>query len=244
MHRLDIECLSSIVEINEAIKPLLAALNAKKMRHYAASRSELFEQVERKALKPLPPKPYQIAVWKKVRVNVDYHVEFERHYYSVPYFYARQQAWLKAGEKLIEVFVNNQRVAFHQRSSEQYSHTTLPEHMPPEHKAVKSWTAEKFLSWSKSIGTETEKLVQAIFASRAHKEQAFRAILGLQRLADKHTPERLEAAAARANYFKLTQVRNLRSILDKGLERAPLSVPMDEAPAFTHGNLRGPTVFH
>ncbi|MCB0322559.1 MAG: IS21 family transposase [Bdellovibrionales bacterium] len=235
---------SSIKEINEAIAPLLRALNTRKMRRFGVSRDELFEQVERSALRPLPPRPYQTAQWKKVRVHPDYHVEFERHYYSVPYYYVRQEAWLKASEKLIEVYVSNQRVAFHRRSFEPYSHTTLPEHMPSEHREVKSWTAEKLISWSKSVGPETLKTSEALLATKAHPEQAFRAILGLRRLSEKYSCHRLEAACRRANHFKLVNVRSVRSILEKGWEKLPLNEAAPDPCVSSHENLRGPTVYH
>ncbi len=234
----------NIAEINEAIKPLLAELNAKQMRDYGASRRELFERLDKPALKPLPARPYEFAQWKKARVNIDYHLEFEKHWYSVPYYHVRQEVWLKATEHRLEVFQNNQRVALHLRSKQAYGYTTLPEHMPPEHAAVRSWSAEKFTAWSKGIGPQTHMFVERLLTSKPHREQAFRAILGLQRLCEKYTPLRIEAACTRANHFKLLALRNIRSILEKDWDKTPLTEASEEQIVHQHANLRGQETFH
>jgi transposase len=231
-------------EINDAIKPLLDALNTRRMRDYGASRQELFERLDREALKALPAKPYQFAQWKKARVNIDYHIEFERHWYSVPYYHVRQEVWLKVSEKFVEVFCNNQRITFHERGNEPYRYTTLPEHMPPEHAAVKSWTPERFLAWSKGIGIETHAFVQLLFSIKPHPEQAYRAVLGLQRLSEKYTPGRIEAACLRANHYKLSTLRSIRSILEHDWDRKPLTESIPQTVINAHANLRGATVFH
>jgi transposase len=234
----------SIAEINEAIRSLLAELNSKTMRDYGASRQELFEQLDKPALKALPAVSYEFAQWKKARVHLDYHVELEKHWYSVPYYHARKEVWVKATERCVEVYENNQRVALHVRSRRQYAHTTLPEHMPPEHAEVKSWTAEKFTAWGKAIGPETHAFVVNLLTSKPFREQAFRAILGLQRLCERYTPPRIEASCKRANFFKLSALRNIRSILEKDLDGLTLPQLAAEQIVLEHANLRGPETFH
>ena len=234
----------SLAEVNAAIRPLLLQLNQKQMRDYGASRLELFERLDKAALQPLPARRYEIGRWKVGRVNIDYHVEFEKHWYSVPYYHVRQEIWLKASEKLIEVFQNNRRIAFHPRSNTPYQHTTLVEHMPPEHAAVKSWTKDKFVGWSKGIGVDTHAFVLQLFSSKAHPEQAFRAVLGLQRLSEKYTAPRLEAACRRANHLKLSTVRNIRSILESRTDSIALSPATEETVVQEHANLRGERMFH
>ncbi len=236
----------SVAEINEAIKPLLGEFNARAQREYGISRRELFEQVERAALKPLPALPFQFATWKHARIHPDYHVEIGRHYYSVPYYLVRKEVEVRLTEKLVEVFFDGKRVAFHQRSNAPYQYTTLFEHMPPEHQAVRSWTEERFVAWSKGVGVETAALVATIFAKKAYREQAFRAVLGLQRLALKYGSVRLESACKRGNHFKLSTMRCIRSILETGKDKVPLNAEA-EAPAqvpLWHENLRGETNFH
>jgi transposase len=234
----------SLSEINTALKPLLAATNARQMREYGASRKELFRRLDQPELKPLPAVRYEFSQWKKARVNIDYHIEVEKHWYSVPYYHVRKEVWVKATERRVEVFQNNERIALHVRSKQAYSYTTLPEHMPPEHAEVRSWTAEKFLAWSKGIGTQTHEFVSHLLKTREHPEQAFRAILGLQRLCEKYTPLRIEGACARAVYYKLGALRSVRSILEKDLDRLPLEVAPNEYIISEHANLRGHETFH
>ena len=234
----------SIAEINEAIVPLLNAFNGRNMKEYGVSRRELFERSERSSLKPLPPLPFQFAQWKHARVNIDYHIEVERHYYSVPYYLVRGDVEIRITEKLVEIFFDGKRVAFHLRSRIPYQHTTLFEHMPPEHQAVRSWSKERFIAWSKGIGSETELFVATLFAKKAHPEQAFRAVLGLQRLAKKYTSARLETACKRGNLFKLHTMRSIRSILESGKDKAALEGEQENPHPLLHNNLRGSTTFH
>lgn len=234
----------SVAEINVAIRPLLEAFNRRFMREYGATREELFQRLDKPALKALPAQPFQFAVWKEARVNIDYHIEYEHHYYSVFYYLVRKQVWIKASEKLIEIFYENKRVAFHVRSRALYKHTTLPEHMPPNHQAVKSWTHGSFVAWSKGVGPETAQYVDTLFAKKEHPEQAFRAILGLQRLAQKYSPLRLENACRRGNHCKLTNMRSIRSILESGLDKAPLTSRIKAQIPLVHCNLRGHNNFH
>jgi transposase len=236
----------SVAEINAAIVPLLEVFNARNMKDYGVSRRELFERTERVVLKPLPQLPFQFALWKRARVNIDYHIEVERHYYSVPYYLVRKDVEIRITEKLVEVFFDGKRVAFHARSRIPHQHTTLFEHMPPEHQAVRSWSKDRFLAWSKGVGPETESFVATIFAKKTHAEQAFRAILGLQRLAKKYGSLRLENACKRGNHFELNTMRSIRSILESSKDKVALESERDAALSepLLHDNLRGSTNFH
>lgn len=236
----------SVEEINAALRPLLEAFNSRPMREYGVSRWELFERSERAALKPLPQLPFELATWKHARVNIDYHVEVERHYYSVPYYMVRKEVEIRRTEKLIEVFHDGKRIAFHRRSLVPYQYTTLPEHMPPEHQALRSWTRERFAAWSKGLGPETARFVDMLFAKKPHPEQAFRSIMGLQRLAREYGSVRLENACKRANHFGLTTQHNIVSILKTAKDKLPLEHEQgaqQEMPLW-HENLRDTTQFH
>lgn len=179
------ERFSSVAEINVAIKRLLTTLNDKQMRTYKASRRELFERYEVAALKPLPVTAFAAAQWKLAHVNLDYHVALELHYYSVPWHLARQEVWLRISEHLVEIFHNNQSMAVHRRSSEPYRYSTIEAHMPPHHRAKHNWTAETFILWSHKVGGNTAQFVEALLEQARHPEQAYRSILGLQRLEKK-----------------------------------------------------------
>mgnify|MGYP003376566438 CR=1 FL=1 len=237
---------TSIWEINEAIKPLLEEFNTRVQKTYGKSRRELFEQVERQSLKALPALPYEFANWKLARVNIDYHIEFERHYYSVPYYLVRKDVELRITERLVEILFDHKRIAFHARSRIAHQHTTLFEHMPKEHQAVCSWSKDKFCAWSKSIGIATTSFVDTLFSKKAHSEQAFRAIMGLQRLAQKYGSCRLESACKRANHFKLFTMHSVRSILETGKDKEELQQGNAEEKdsSLWHQNLRGNQSFH
>ena len=233
------EPFTSFTALNVAIAQGLQRLNSRVMHGYGLSRQGLFEQVDQPALKPLPVLPFVFGHWKSAKVNVDYHIEVEQHYYSVPYTLVAQEVQVKVSEQLVEVFHQHQRIACHERARSRYRHTTVAEHMPPEHLAYKQQSKERFLAWAERLGEHTKAQVQAIFASKAHEEQAFRSLKGLQRLAQRYPSTRLEAACRRANAFGLVGLRRLRTILETQLDQAPLPEATPPLPVTQHPNVRG-----
>jgi transposase len=212
------------------------------MRAYGESRRARFERFERAALRPLPAEPYVHADWKGARVNLDYHVELERHYYSVPHALVHEPVELRFTAATVEVFWRGQRVASHARSAERGRHTTLADHMPKAHQKHLAWTPSRLVHWATSIGAGTAALVEAILADRPHPEQGYRSCLGILRLAKRYGPERLEAACARAVAVRARSYRHVDSILKRGLDRLPLPGPGARergAPAVAHENVRG-----
>jgi transposase len=133
----------SLADLNRAIRELLDELNARQMEHLERSRCELFEELDKPALSPLPDQPYEFAEWKKATVNIDYHVEFEKHYYSVPYTLLHKEVWIRATQSTIEIFRNRKRIASHRRAKSPGRHTTVSEHMPPAHQKYLEWTPER-----------------------------------------------------------------------------------------------------
>jgi transposase len=234
----------SIEQINIAIKPLLESLNDRKMQDYDMSRRELFNKIERVELKPLTQNRFIPGIWKQAKIHPDYHVEVNRHWYSVPYFLVRKDVQVKITEKLIEVFYNNERVASHSRSHDKNRHTTIPAHMPPQHLAVKSLTAATFINWSKKIGPATEELVERILNQGAHPEIGFRSILGLQRLEKKYGSKRLETAAHRTNQARVLSQRFVRKLIEDDLSNVILPEVQDSsAYIINHENIRGSEYF-
>lgn len=230
---------STFPELNEAIGERLQALNSRVMKTYGCSRRTLFEQVDQPALKPLPSQPLVFARWKQAKVNLDYHLEVERHYYSVPYWFVRREVSVKISEALVEVFYDHQRIAVHPRSQAPYRHTTIPDHMPPEHWAYKQQSKATFMTWAVQIGPQTTRQVEAIFATKAHEEQAFRTLKGLQSLATRYGAERLEDACRRANTFDLVGYRRLKAILKAQLDRPTRTPESHQGPSPTHELVRG-----
>ena len=236
------EKFTSFSSLNESIGILLKRLNERLMSGYGMSRQQRFEQVEKRVLRPLPKYPFVLAEWKQASVNLDYHIDVERHYYSVPYWFVKRKVNVKITEKLIEIFFENQRIATHVRSSVPYRHTTQPNHMPPEHWAYKHQSKERFLVWAASIGSQTVIQVEAIFNLKVHDEQVFRSIKGLQQLATRYGHQRLESAAYRANNFKLVGYRRLKSILKANYDQLPQILPLESSSCpkpINHDNLRG-----
>ena len=233
----------SLVELNEAIGASLTDLNNRPSRHLGASRRALFEEVERSALKPLPAEPYVFAAWKECRVGLDYHVEVEKHYYSVPHALLREKVWARITARTVEVFHRGKRVAAHVRSSSNRRHTTVREHMPSSHRRYADWTPESLRRRAGEIGRRTSALVEIIMAERTHPEQGFRACVGILRFAKTYGTERLEAACARALQIGARSYSSVKSILKNDLDRQRPD-PATDGPAIVHANIRGPTYFH
>jgi transposase len=233
----------SLTEINIAIRGLVAQLNDRVTRHLGTSRRALFEDIEQSALKALPVEPYIYAEWKQCKVSFDYHVEVERHYYSVPHTLLRESVWVRITARTVEVFHRGQRIAAHLRSSSQRRHTTLAEHMPSSHRRYAEWTPERITRQAGEIGRNTAALIEIILRERAHPEQGFRAAIGIIRLANSFGRERLEAACERALAIGARSFTSVNSILKNNLD-AKRPAPAADGPAITHSNIRGPRYFH
>jgi len=232
-----------VAAANERLWDLLRQLNHRPMRQLGRSRQELFEMIDRPALRPLPDRPYELATWKQARVNIDYHLEFDHHFYSVPYTLIHQEVSLRATEHVVEVFVKGRRVASHLRSRRRGGHTTLAEHMPEGHRQHAEWTPERMVRWAESVGPATARLVAAVIQSKAHPEQGYRSCLGILRLSTKYSPARLEAAAGRALRFGVLSYKGVKNILEAKLDAIP---PDDEPPSSQAGDehVRGSGYYH
>ncbi|MGH7744540.1 MAG: IS21 family transposase [Candidatus Dormibacteria bacterium] len=230
----------SLGELNEAIAERVAALCARPFRGEPTSRAELFAELERPFLRPLPQRRYELAAWKKVTANIDYHVEFDRRYYSVPYRLVRQRLELRATQSTIEVFQAGKRVAAHAREHGRRRYVTDPDHMPAAHRAHAEWTPSRLVAWAKTISPATAVVVEKILESRPHPEHAYRACLGLMNLSKRYGADRVGAACARALATGATSYSSVKSILAENLDRVPLP-PAGQlpAPSADHENLRG-----
>ena len=227
----------SLGALNTAIGELLAELNQKPMQQLRASRKELFERLDRPALQPLPANRYEPAQWKICRANIDYHVDVERHFYSVPYPLHGEQLEARYTASIVEVYFKNRRVASHRR---RYDHqpSTLPEHMPSAHRAHAEWTPSRLIRWAQQTGPDTGRLVAGILDRRPHPEQGYRACLGLMRLGRQYGADRLEAASARAMRLQSYSYRTVRNILSSAQDQLPFENTATE-PTPHHANIRG-----
>jgi transposase len=234
----------SIDAINERIAELLDKLNGRTMRVYGASRRQLFERIDRPALQPLPAARFVYGDWGTARVNIDYHVEVDHHYYSVPHGLVHEKLDTRLTATTVEVFHNNLRVAVHARSFVRGKHTTVNEHMPDLHQKHLEWSPSRIVHWASTIGPNTRHLVEAIMADRPHPEHGYRSCLGILRLGKRYGDARLEAACARALTVGARSYRHVDSILKNGLDRViDEAEPSSHAPV-DHENLRGRTYYH
>ena len=229
----------SLDELNQAIAELLEQINRRPFKKIQGSRRELFEKLDCPALKPLPLVSYQYAEWSKAKVNIDYHLEVERHYYSVPYQLVGKQLDIRITARTVECLLKGKRVASHRRSFKQGSHTTVAEHMPRAHREHLEWTPERLLNWTAKTGPATEELARVIMQSRAHPQQGFRSVLGIMRLAKTHGDHRLEAACRRALSINAKSFKSVQSILKNGLDQRPSDSKKPESDPINHQNIRG-----
>ena len=232
----------SLGELNEAMGELLHELNHKPMRHLGHSRREMYEALDRPVLRPLPERTFEPAHWKKAKAGLDYHVLVEGNYYSVHYELRGKTLNVRLTERMVEIYHQGRRVASHVRRSGRYRFSTRSEHMPIHHRRMQEWSPERFQSWGRTIGVNTEQVVKGILCSRPHPEQAYRSCLGLLRLGTRMGSERLEAACGRAHHFGLYSYRSVKQILDAGLDRVPVD-ETEEPAGVTHDNIRGPRYY-
>lgn len=228
----------SLQELNRAIGELLAKLNNRPFKKLEGSRRSWFEKIDRPALKALPETRYVLAEWKRARVNIDYHVELEGHYYSVPYALVHEALEMRYTVSTVEIFFRGKRIASHLRDRTRGRHTTQSEHMPRGHREYLEWAPSRILSWAGTMGEATQKLVETILQSREHPEQGYRSCLGILRLGKLYGRDRLEAACARALAIGASRYKSIRSILENGLDRGQA---LDSQPAevIHHPNIRG-----
>ena len=236
----------SLAELNRNIRARLDEMNDRPMRAYHKSRRQLFEELDRPVLRPLPQTPYQYAQWKKARVNIDCHVELCGHYYSAPYTLLQQLVELCYTESTVEILHDGKRVALHRRGYERGRHTTVAEHLPQGHQEHLKWSAERLLQWAGTIGPMTEALADRILVSHAHPEQGYRSCLGLLRLSKQYGKERLEAACQRALWTGAVYYRSVKNILEHNLDRAPSFDDSQTrgASVAVHENVRGPEYYN
>jgi transposase len=233
----------SLTQANEAIAALLRALNARPFKKLPGSRHSLFASIDRPALRPLPAQPYEYAEWKRARVNIDYHVDIEGHYYSVPYTLVKHQLDVRLTPHVVEVLHKGKRVASHRRSPLKGRHTTVATHMPKAHRQYAEWTPQRLITWAASSGVATSRVVETILASRPHPQQGFRSCLGIMRLGKRYGAERLEAACRRALKIGACSYKSLESILKQGLDNTPLPTTPKAQTALDHDNIRGPKYY-
>jgi transposase len=228
-----------LAELNAAIAKLLQELNHRLFKKLPGTRRSQFEAIDKPALKPLPSHPYEVATFLDARAHVDYHVEVDRHYYSVPYTLIKQLVHVRLTANTVECFYNGQRIASHVRSYQKGKHTTLADHMPIAHQKYSEWNPERFLNWAIDIGPATRDVIQILLKNKAHPEQSYRACFAILTSAKQYGTERLELACKRAIVIGAPRRHSILSILKNGLDKEPLTKPVLSSHIKIHENIRG-----
>ncbi|QAU23073.1 IS21 family transposase [Dyella sp. M7H15-1] len=243
--RLRHPCFFTFSALNHAIADLLTDLNARPFKKLDGSRRSWFETIDRPALMPLPAQPYEPARFKPCKVNIDYHIEVDGHYYSVPHSLVRKTVEARITDTTVEILHAGQRIASHVRSPARGRHTTVADHMPAAHRAHREWSPGRFLHWADTIGAATRQLVEHLLTERPHPEMGYRSCLGLLALARQYGDDRLEAACARAWAIGSRTRKSVQSILHNKLDQHPLPSAIAQTDWVTpdHVNLRGPTYY-
>jgi transposase len=211
------------------------------MKKLGASRRELFERLDKPALKPLPSSRYEMRRWKECGVNIDYHIDVDHNYYSVPHQLLGEDVEARYTHSTVEVFFKGNRIASHARLSGRGRYSTQPEHMPAAHRAHAEWSPSRLISWGEKSGPATGRVVAEIMRRYPHPEQGYRSCLGLLRLSKRYGPERLEAACIRAERLGSPRYRTAKNILASGADRLAVEDEIASTPPLPfHENVRGP----
>ncbi len=229
----------TLADLNQEIQRLLQVLNVKPFKKLPGTRHSRFCEIDQPALKPLPLAPYELAYWKKATVHLDYHLEVEGHYYSVPYTLVKKQLDVRYTARTVECFYRNRRIASHLRSTLHGHHTTVKAHMPLKHQKYSEWDPERFKRWAAKIGPQALLLTETLLVQRQHPQQAYRSLLGILRLGKAYGDERLEAACARALTINALSYRSIESILKNGLDQKVLISNEKTDKLVQHSNIRG-----
>ena len=231
----------SLAELNEAIREKLAEHNARKFQKKECSRISLFLGEEKPLLAPLPATPFELAEWKQATVQFNYHIALDKMYYSVPYQYIKNKVDVRVTDTTIEIFYNHSRIASHRRlhgRPGQYS--TVTEHMPQDHQKYLEWNGDRFRRWADSIGASTSKAVDAILTSGRVEQQSYRSCMGVLKLAEKHSPAKLEKACAKALAFSSSpSYKSIKNILASMKDDPAVQSTNDKETTQPRGITRG-----
>ena len=243
--RLRHQTFFTLSSLNQAINSLLADLNRRSFKKLPGCRLSQFEQLDKPALKPLPAQPYEYVDVKLARVHIDYHVEYDKHYYSVPHHLVKQPVEVHATTNVVSVYAYGNRVACHVRSLIPGGHSTHIEHMPQHHRVMSGWSPQRFLHWAGDIGPHVKQMVERLLQRKNHVEQNYRTVLRLLNLAKKYSRERLNNACRKAININSYSVTSVKSILKNGIDQIQQQPPQqDDLFLESHENIRGEKYYH
>ena len=233
----------SLAELNQCIAALLIELNQKPFKQLPGNRQQAFDTLDKPVLQPLPTHPYRYVAIKSVKVNIDYHVQYQQHLYSVPHQYVGERLELHAGEHLVSLYFQQRQVASHPPKHTPGT-TTEATHMPERHRKHQQWTPGRLKQWARDVGPEVLRWVEMRLRSKAHPEQAYRVCLGLLNLSRDYPRQRLDRACRIANREGLDRLKHIKSILTANRDQLPEQLTLTTELPQDHDNIRGPHHFH
>lgn len=230
----------SVQNLNEALRIKMDEINNRTMKHIGKSRRELFLEVDKPSLRNLPVHPFEYSEWKHAKVGIDYHVSYDHCLYSVPYQHLGKKVMVKGTERMVEIFLKDQSIALHKRLKRRNECSTTREHMPKNHRQMVGWKPERFIRWAEKTGTYTLEVIEKVLESKIHPQQSYRKCMGILKLGERFSGDRLENACRRALSFNTLSYKRIKSILDNSLDQVKESeiTPSDNS-TLLHENIRG-----
>ena len=226
----------TLIELNRAIRKKLDEFNHKPFQKKDGSRASVFEE-EKEFMLPLPAAPYETATWKQATVALNYHVYVDHMYYSVPFEYIRQKVDVRLTRNIVEVFFEGNRICSHKRlygHKSQYS--TIPEHMPPEHRKYAEWNGERFLRWASKYGNSTVQVIRSVLSRGKTEQQGYKSCIAILKLAEKYSGGKLEVACRNALHYSANpSFKQISKILENGVKEDPATIDNDQY-GFTRGD--------
>lgn len=236
------ELPTSLIGLNEIMRPYLQEHNCIKMKGRNYSRQEQFDEIERKTLQPLPEMRYEFKRQNIVTVMKNGHIclNDDKHYYSVPFKYIGRKVKIIYSKSTVEIYYKYERIALHKRLRSPFNYTTIEEHMASTHRFVSDWSAEKFIGWAESIHPDVKLFIERILEKKQHEEQAYKSCVGVLSFVKKVGKERLINACKRALDYGHYNYKIIQTILERGLDKCndtdeqhhQLEMPL-------HENIRG-----
>ena len=237
------EVYHTLHELNNRIWQLLEVLNDRKLSQLNCSRAELFLEIEKNVLKPLPSQPYQIRGFKRAKVQKTSHVLLseDKHYYSVPYRYIGKRVQIQYTHRLVEIYANHHRIATHFRNGTAAGYTTKKDHLPSTHQFYLSWNPKLFIDNARKIGPYTQQYIERLFKQNGHAETKYKTAMGIVQLIKKYETQRIEGACKVGMLHPTSSYQRIVSILDKELDLSKDLFDLDEEDNHIpdHENIRG-----
>ena len=230
----------SLDELNEAIWEELETLNNAPFQRRDISRRQLFNEIEKTELQPLPKERYEIRKYQVSKVEFHHHIYLreDKHYYSAPFQYTGQKVKTLYTERAVEIFKDNVRIAVHKRNRKFYGYTTVTSHMPEKHQFVNGWDTHRFIKWASQIGGSVEVFIRKLLDSKEHPQQAYKACLGVLNLGKEYKAEDLEIVCKRALDFNSISLKFIKNSLKNNIHKTIHEDPV-QGKLPLHENIRG-----